>query len=51
MSENDLGTKYCPNCAILQEKEFQLSQWEANLEAREAELETEVRFIRDRKLY
>ena len=51
MSHEALGTKYCPNCAILGEKEYQLSQWEDNLEAREAELEKEVEFIRKNRLY
>ena len=51
MSHEALGTKYCPNCAILKEKEYQYSQWEKNLEAREFELEKEVEFIRKRKIY
>jgi hypothetical protein len=51
MSHEALGTKYCPNCAILKEKEYQLSQWEKNLEAREFELECELEFIRAKKIY
>jgi hypothetical protein len=49
MSHESLGTKYCPNCAILQEKEYQLTQWEKNLEARELELDQEMEFIQKRK--
>jgi|TARA_B110000438_G_scaffold143041_2_gene137884 hypothetical protein len=51
MSHELLGTKYCPNCAILKEKQIQLEQWEKNLEAREQELETEIEFIRKNKIY
>jgi hypothetical protein len=51
MSHESLGTKYCPNCAILKEKGMQLEKWEKNLEAREFELEEEIKFIRERKLY
>lgn len=51
MSHEALGTDYCPNCVIIKEKQFQLEQWEKNLETREAELEEEIEFIRKRKLY
>jgi len=51
MSHEALGTKYCPNCAIIKEKQYQLQLWEKNLEAREAELEEEIKFIRESKLY
>jgi hypothetical protein len=51
MSHESLGTKYCPNCAILLEKEYQLEQWEKNLEAREYELEKELEYIRSKKIY
>jgi len=51
MSHEALGTKYCPNCAIMKEKMYQLEIWEQNLEAREFELEEEVEFIRKSKLY
>jgi hypothetical protein len=45
MSEKELGTEYCPNCAIMKEKMYQLEQWDKNLEAREEELENELEFI------
>ncbi len=51
MSHESLGTKYCANCAILKEKLYQLEQWEKNLEAREAEIDAEIEFIRSRKIY
>ena len=51
MSHELLGTKYCPNCAIMKEKQMQLEKWEKNLEAREQELETEIEFIRKNKVY
>lgn len=51
MSHEALGTDYCPNCAIMKEKKHQLEQWEKNLEAREAELEKEIEFIRKNKIY
>ena len=51
MSHELLGTKYCPNCAILKEKKLQLELWEKNLEAREQELENEIEFIRKNKIY
>ena len=51
MSHELLGTKYCPNCAIMKEKQMQLEKWEKNLEAREQELETEIEFIRKNKIY
>jgi hypothetical protein len=51
MSHEALGTKYCPNCAIQKEKMYQLEQWEKNLEAREFELEQELKFIQKRKIY
>jgi hypothetical protein len=51
MSHELLGTKYCPNCAILKEKQMQLEQWEKNLESREQELENEIEFIRNNKIY
>ena len=51
MSHELLGTKYCPNCAIMKEKQMQLELWEKNLEAPEQELETEIEFIRKNKIY
>lgn len=51
MSHESLGTKYCPNCAILKEKQYQLELWEKNLEAREIELDKEMEFIRKNKIY
>ena len=45
MSHEALGTKYCPNCAIMKEKMYQLEIWEKNLEAREEELDKEIEFI------
>ena len=47
---DDLGTTYCPNCVIINEKMKQLEIWEHNLEAREFELEKEIEFIRKNKL-
>ncbi len=44
MSHEELGTEYCPNCAILKEKIYQLKKWERNLEKREEELEKEMEF-------
>jgi len=49
MSHESLGTKYCPNCAILKEKLKQLEIWEKNLEARELELDQEMEFIQSVK--
>ena len=51
MSHEALGTNYCPNCVIIKEKMYQLGIWEKNLEAREFELEEELKFIRDKKIY
>ena len=51
MSHEQLGTKYCPNCVIIKEKQIQLELWEKNLEAREQELEDEIEFIRYNKIY
>jgi len=51
MSHEALGTKYCPNCVIIKEKMYQLEIWEKNLEAREYELEQELKFIQKRKIY
>ena len=51
MDQEPLGTEYCQLCAILHEKEFQLGQWEKNLEAREAELDREMEFKHKRKVY
>jgi hypothetical protein len=45
MSHEELGTKYCPNCAILKEKMYQLEKWELELKKREEELENELEFI------
>ncbi len=50
MSHEELGTEYCPNCAILKEKTFQLKVWELELKNREAELEKEIEFIRKSKI-
>jgi len=47
---DDLGTVYCPNCAILKEKMKQLEIWEANISNREAELDIQIKFIHDSKL-
>ena len=47
---DDLGTIYCPNCAILKEKMKQLEIWEANITNREAELDTQIKFIHDSKI-
>jgi hypothetical protein len=46
----DLGTVYCPNCAIINEKTKQLEIWEANVAKREEELDLQVKFIHDSKL-
>lgn len=43
--EEALGTDYCPNCAILKEKMYQLNLWEKNLAKREEELDHEIDFI------
>ena len=51
MNHEALGTDYCPNCIIMKEKMRQLKLWEENLEAREAELDEELKFIRDNKIY
>ena len=51
MSHEALGTEYCPNCVIIKEKMYQLEIWEKNLEAREFELEEELKFIRSKKIY
>ncbi len=51
MSHEELGTKYCPNCAIIKEKQMQLEKWEKTLESREQELENEIKFIRMNKIY
>jgi len=48
---DDLGTVYCPNCAIINEKKKQLEIWENNLAKREAELEKEIEFIRKNRIY
>lgn len=45
MSHEELGTEYCPNCAILNEKMIQLKIWELELKKREEELESELEFI------
>lgn len=45
MSHEELGTKYCPNCAIIKEKLKQLEIWENNLAQREEELDRELDFI------
>jgi hypothetical protein len=49
MSHEQLGTKYCPNCAILNEKMIQLKIWELELKKREEELEKELEFINKNK--
>lgn len=46
----DLGTVYCPNCAILKEKMKQLEIWEENIASREAELDLQIKFIHDSKI-
>jgi hypothetical protein len=51
MSHEPLGTKYCPKCVIIKEKQIQLKVWEKNLESREQELEDEIEFIRKNKIY
>ena len=51
MNHEALGTDYCPNCAIMKEKMYQLELWEKNIEAREAELDEELEFIRKSKIY
>ena len=51
MSHKQLGSKYCPNCAIIREKQMQLELWEKNLTDREQELEDEIEFIRKNKIY
>ena len=47
---DNLGTEYCPNCAIINEKMKQLEIWENNLAKREEELDKEMNFIRKNKL-
>lgn len=45
--EDSLGTKYCPNCAIIAEKMKQLEILEKTLDTREEELDKEIKFIRE----
>lgn len=47
---DDLGTVYCPNCAIIKEKMKQLEIWEQNIANREAELDIQIKFIHDSKI-
>lgn len=47
----ELGTEYCTNCILLKEKTRQLKIWENTLEKREAELDQEIQFIRENKIY
>lgn len=47
---DDLGTVYCPNCAIIKEKMTQLQIWEHMLKKREAELDKELGLLRVSKL-
>ena len=51
MSHEALGTDYCPNCAIMKEKIYQLQQWEESLQKQQEELEREIEFIRKNKIY
>ncbi len=50
LPEEALGTDYCPNCAIINEKLKQLEIWESNIANREAELDMQIKFIHDSKI-
>lgn len=50
MSHELLGTKYCPNCAIINEKVVDLDIREAEIIKRELELDKEMDFIYKSKL-
>lgn len=47
VKQEPLGSDYCPDCAIMKEKEYQLGVWEKNLTKREAELDRELEYIRN----
>lgn len=51
VKQEPLGSKYCPDCAIMKEKMYQLNLWEENLVKREAELDEELVHIRKNKIY
>lgn len=50
MKSEPLGTEYCPNCAIIKEKLFEIERRENIVEKREKELDQILEFINNKKL-